>query len=90
MDERNLNLQASGFRGEEVGESEPIAIIGVGCRFPGGADSPDAYWNLLVSGRPAIRDVPEDRWSMDRFFNDNPDKPNKIYTRKGGFLVTGR
>ena len=86
MDERNLNLQASGFRGDEVGELEPIAIIGVGCRFPGGADSPDAYWNLLVSGRPAIRDVPEDRWSMDRFFNDNPDKPNKIYTRKGGFL----
>ena len=86
MDERNPNLQNSGFRGDEVGESEPIAIIGVGCRFPGGANSPDAYWDLLVSGRPAIRDVPEDRWSMDRFFNENPDKPNKIYTRKGGFL----
>ncbi|TXT46324.1 MAG: polyketide synthase [Methylocystaceae bacterium] len=86
MDERNPNLQNSGFRGDEVGDLEPIAIIGVGCRFPGGANSPDAYWDLLVSGRPAIRDVPEDRWSMDRFFNENPDKPNKIYTRKGGFL----
>jgi len=86
MDERNLNLQDSGLRGDDVGELEPIAIIGIGCRFPGGASSPEAYWDLLVSGRPAIREVPEDRWSLDRFYSENPDKPNKIYTRKGGFL----
>ncbi|MEF3366289.1 type I polyketide synthase [Methylocystis sp. 9N] len=86
MDERNQKLQESGFRADDGGEMEPIAIIGIGCRFPGGANSPDAYWNLLVSGQPAIREVPNDRWSLDRFYNENPEKPNKIYTRKGGFL----
>lgn len=65
---------------------EPIAILGIGCRFPGGADSPNAFWELLRNGADAIVDVPADRWSLRRFYDPNPDKPGKIYVRQGGFL----
>jgi acyl transferase domain-containing protein len=70
----------------EYAKREPIAIIGMGCRFPGGADSPEAFWQILRDGTDAITDVPEDRWDMEAFYDSNPDIPGKIYTRKGGFL----
>ena len=65
---------------------EPIAIIGMGCRFPGQATSPEAYWNLLRDGVDAIREVPPDRWDIDAFYDPDPDCPGKMYTRMGGFL----
>jgi len=64
---------------------EPIAIVGIGCRFPG-ADGPEAYWKFLKEGRDGIRDVPSDRWSIDEYFDPDPDAPGKIATRYGGFL----
>jgi acyl transferase domain-containing protein/acyl carrier protein len=66
--------------------SEPIAIVGVGCRFPGGADGPDAYWRLLHDGVDAIAEVPRDRWDIDEFYDPDPDAPGKMYTRHGGFI----
>jgi len=73
---------------EEAGRAatEPLAVIGLGCRFPGGADSPDLFWDLLVNGRQGIREVPPDRWDIDAYFDPNPDKPGKMNTRWGGFL----
>lgn len=65
---------------------EPIAIIGIGCRFPGGASSPDKYWQLLLKGQDAIVDVPKDRWDIRRFYDPDPDKPGKSYVKQGGFL----
>ena len=65
---------------------EPIAIIGMSCRFPGGADSPDAFWDLLVQGRDATCELPSDRWDIDRYFNPDPLKPGKMYVRRGGFI----
>lgn len=65
---------------------EPIAIIGMSCRFPGGATSLEAYWNLLHSGVDAIREVPADRWDIDALYDPDPDCPGKMYTRMGGFL----
>jgi phthiocerol/phenolphthiocerol synthesis type-I polyketide synthase E len=65
---------------------EPVAIVGIGCRFPGGADSVDAFWDLLVGGRDATCDVPADRWDMDRFFDPDPLEPRKMYVRRGGFI----
>ncbi len=70
---------------------EPIAIVGIGCRFPGGATinqitNPDEYWNFLQRGGDAITDVPDDRWSLDEFYDPDPAKAGKIKTRKGGFL----
>ncbi|PQO31703.1 type I polyketide synthase [Blastopirellula marina] len=64
---------------------EPIAVIGIGCRLPG-ADSPEAFWNLLIEGRDAIGEVPPDRWDVDRLYDPEPATPGKMYTRKGGFL----
>ncbi|MEL6354241.1 MAG: beta-ketoacyl synthase N-terminal-like domain-containing protein, partial [Cyanobacteria bacterium J06627_28] len=65
---------------------EPIAIIGLGCRFPGGADNPDLFWQLLSEGRDAITQVPSDRWDAEAYYNPNPDAPGKIVTRNGGFV----
>ena len=67
-------------------QKEPIAIVGIGCRFPGGANSPKAFWNLLKKGKDAIVDVPEDRWDIRKFYDENPDKPGKMYVKQGGFL----
>jgi acyl transferase domain-containing protein len=64
---------------------EPVAIVGIGCRFPG-ADGPDAYWRLLRDGVDAIREVPRDRWDADALYDPDPDAPGKIYTKSGGFL----
>ncbi|MBE7512944.1 MAG: type I polyketide synthase [Anaerolineales bacterium] len=65
---------------------EPLALVGIGCRFPGNADSPTAFWELLRNGEDAITDVPVDRWSLRRFYHPNPDAPGKAYVRQGGFL----
>ncbi|MBF0411468.1 MAG: KR domain-containing protein [Desulfamplus sp.] len=66
--------------------AEPIAVIGIGCRFPGGADSLESYWNLLKNGRDAIVEVPQDRWNIKSFYDSNPDAPGKMYCREGGFI----
>ncbi len=65
---------------------EPLAIIGMGCRFPGGANSPEAFWELLKNGVNAIADVPADRWDIDAFYDSNIDAPGKMSTRWGGFI----
>ena len=63
-------------------EREPIAIIGIGCRFPGGADSPQAFWELLRDGRDAIGEVPSDRWDIDALFDSDPDAPARMRRRR--------
>ncbi len=66
--------------------NQPLAIIGIGCRFPGNADSAQALWNLLCSGKDGIIEVPKDRWNIKRFYDPNPAKPGKVYVKQGGFL----
>jgi acyl transferase domain-containing protein/acyl carrier protein/SAM-dependent methyltransferase len=66
--------------------NEPIAVVGIACRFPGGADSPEAFWELLREGRDAITEVPPDRWDVDAWYDPNPDAPGKINCRHGGFV----
>jgi|GEM_PF-138691 len=63
-----------------------VAIVGMGCRFPGGADSPAAYWRLLRDGVDAVSEVPADRYDLDDLFDADPSAPGKVYTRWGGFL----
>jgi acyl transferase domain-containing protein/SAM-dependent methyltransferase len=70
----------------ERARREPIAIVGIGCRFPGGASSPEAFWDLLANGVDAIGEVPADRWDLGAYFDADPDAAGKIYTRYGGFL----
>ncbi len=69
----------------EYAKREPIAIIGMGCRFPGGADNPEAFWQLLRDGVDAITKVPSDRWDVDAYYDPDPNTPGKTYTRYGGF-----
>jgi acyl transferase domain-containing protein len=70
----------------EVARAEPIAVVGLDCRFPGGADSPDAFWRLLRDGVDAITEVPASRFDIDAYFNADPDVPNTTYSRWGGFI----
>ncbi|MGO9350965.1 MAG: SDR family NAD(P)-dependent oxidoreductase [Mycobacterium sp.] len=64
---------------------EPIAIIGIGCRFPG-ADGPAAFWRLLSDGVDAIREIPPDRWDADAFYDADPSVPGTSVTRRAGFV----
>ena len=65
---------------------EPIAIVGIGCRYPGGIVSSTSFWDFLMRGVDGTRQVPETRWSLERHFDPERGKPGKIYTRRGGFL----
>lgn len=67
-------------------ETEPIAIIGIGCRFPGGANSPETFWRLLCDEVDAITEVPAGRFDIDALYDPRPATPGKIVTRCGGFL----
>ncbi|MGA5810666.1 type I polyketide synthase [Streptomyces cellulosae] len=64
---------------------EPIAIVGIGCRFPG-ANGPQALWDLLTDGRDVIRDIPPDRFDVDRWYEPAPATPGRTHSRWGGFV----
>ncbi|MGO1117062.1 SDR family NAD(P)-dependent oxidoreductase [Rhodovibrionaceae bacterium A322] len=68
------------------GKSRDVAIIGLGCRLPGGAVDRETFWALLAEGRDAVTQVPADRWDIDAYYDPDPDKPGKTYARHGGFL----
>ncbi|EGJ28343.1 MULTISPECIES: type I polyketide synthase [Moorena] len=70
----------------ETQSKEPIAIIGMSCRFPGGVDSPESFWQLLNDGVDAISEVPSNRWNINNYYDPDPDATGKISTRDGGFL----
>ncbi|MEV5988021.1 beta-ketoacyl synthase N-terminal-like domain-containing protein [Streptomyces sp. NPDC052051] len=68
------------------GRTEPIAVVSVGCRFPGGVHDADSYWRLLAEGVDAIREVPADRWDTDAYYHPQVGRPGKMTTKWGGFL----
>nr|UUL70766.1 Beta-ketoacyl-acyl-carrier-protein synthase I [Vitiosangium cumulatum] len=65
---------------------EPIAIVGMACRYPGGVNDLDAYWDLLKRGGDAITEIPAARWDINAFYDPNQGTPGKMTTRWGGFL----
>ena len=65
---------------------EPIAIIGMGCRYPGGVRTPDEFWNLLNSGRDILGDIPSTRWNVDEYYDPEVKVPGKMYVRQGYYL----
>jgi acyl transferase domain-containing protein len=66
--------------------SEPIAITGIACRFPGGADTPERLWQILRDGIDTVVEVPRERWDINACWNPDPNTPGTMYTRSGAFL----
>ena len=63
-----------------------IAIVGIGCRFPGGVNDTEAFWKLLMDGREAVSDIPLDRWNVERFYDAEPGIVGKSVAKRGGFI----
>ena len=70
----------------EADQREPIAVVGMSCRFPGGGNSPDQYWEILKNGVDATSEIPADRWDRDAYYDPDPQASGKMYTIRGGFL----
>ncbi len=69
-----------------IAVAEPVAVVGIGCRFPGDAAGPDSFWDLLIEGRNAISRIPADRWDADAFYHPDPLTPGRMTTKWGGFV----
>jgi acyl transferase domain-containing protein/NAD(P)-dependent dehydrogenase (short-subunit alcohol dehydrogenase family)/acyl carrier protein len=83
---RAVDEMQARLRALERSRSEPIAIVGMGCRFPGGVDSPESFWRLLRNGVDAISEVPADRWSSARYTELDPEFASTLPALRGGFL----
>lgn len=78
-------------KASRVAGAEPIAVVGIGCRFPGGVTGPDSFWKLLESGTDAVTEVPADRWDAEAFYDTDLTVPGRMPTKWGAYLddVTG-
>ncbi|MBF0450679.1 MAG: polyketide synthase dehydratase domain-containing protein [Candidatus Magnetomorum sp.] len=66
---------------------EPIAVIGMGCRFPGGCTTPEKFWSFLKNGTDGVTHIPENRWNQGEYYDPDPDAPDKMYVNEAGFLT---
>ncbi|HCV23611.1 MAG TPA: hypothetical protein DGN59_09135, partial [Candidatus Latescibacteria bacterium] len=80
-----LDAAASRLEQLEREKREPIAVVGMACRFPGAAN-PEQFWHLLDSGTDAVTEIPAQRWDIDEYYHPDPDQAGMMYTRHGAFL----
>jgi phthiocerol/phenolphthiocerol synthesis type-I polyketide synthase D len=73
-------------KASRIAAAEPVAVVGIGCRFPGGVVGPEAYWNFLADGGDAIGEIPPDRWNADEFYDPDTFAPGRMASKWGGFL----
>ncbi|ADO72614.1 type I polyketide synthase [Stigmatella aurantiaca] len=71
---------------KEILAAEPIAVIGMSCRFPGGGERPETFWEFLKGAGDATREVPRERWDIDEIYDPTPGVRGKVYTRRGAFI----
>ncbi len=78
--------QIQDLKGQLKTQNEPIAIVGIACRLPGGADTPEKLWQLLRNKHSGITEILSDRWNINTLYHNNPSTPGKMSTRHGGFI----
>ena len=81
-----LKQMQSKLEAWEKAKNEPIAIVGIGCRFPQLCDRPEDFWQLLIDGKSPITEVPADRWDINAYYDSEANTPGKMYSRYGGFV----
>ncbi|MBD3267391.1 acyltransferase domain-containing protein, partial [bacterium] len=79
-------IKALTAENETLRQAEPIAVIGMGCRFPGEVFTPQEFWQLLCNGGDTVTDIPADRWDVDAYYDPDRDAPGRMYTKQGAFL----
>jgi acyl transferase domain-containing protein len=84
---KELRAKLEAAEKAEKAKREPIAIIGMACRLPGGVDTPEAYGRLLYEGVDGVTEIPADRWDVEAYYDLDPEAPGKSYARHGGFLA---
>lgn len=82
---KHINMLEDKIQALQQQAKEPIAIIGLACKFPGAEDN-QQFWQLLMDGKNTTRPVPKDRWNSSKYYSENPDEAGKIYTKCGNFL----
>ena len=82
--ERNRSIRQGGEPMNNL--YDKVAIVGIGCRLPGGANSPQEFWNILSQAKNVVSDIPPERWQVERFYNESGDAAAKSYVRKGHFI----
>src|SRR3954449_13528937 len=73
-------------KASRIATAEPVAVVGIGCRFPGGVVGPEAYWTFLANGGDAISEIPSERWDADAFYDQDSFAPGRMSSKWGGFL----